>query len=287
MTSSPDHAVLLIACPDRQGIVAAVTRFIAEHRGNIVDLEQHVDTESATFLMRVEWARAGFTLEPTQFGHAFAGVASTFAMIWDLRLTARRARLALWVTREPHCLYDLLARYRSHELNADIPLVVSNHDTLRPLAEQFGLPFQVIPVTPDTKAEAEGRALALMREHRIDTLVLARYMQIIGPGLIQAYPHRIINIHHSFLPAFPGARPYHSAYERGVKIIGATSHYVTEELDRGPIIEQDVVHVSHKDGVADLIRKGRDLEKVVLARAVTAHLEHRVLVVGNRTVVFS
>lgn len=287
MTSSPDHAVLLIACPDRQGIVAAVTRFIAEHRGNIVDLEQHVDTESATFLMRVEWARAGFTLEPTQFDHAFAGVASTFAMIWDLRLTARRARLALWVTREPHCLYDLLARYRSHELNADIPLVVSNHDTLRPLAEQFGLPFQVIPVTPDTKAEAEGRALALMREHRIDTLVLARYMQIIGPGLIQAYPHRIINIHHSFLPAFPGARPYHSAYERGVKIIGATSHYVTEELDRGPIIEQDVVHVSHKDGVADLIRKGRDLEKVVLARAVTAHLEHRVLVVGNRTVVFS
>lgn len=287
MTTSPDHAVLLIACPDRQGIVAAVTRFIAEHHGNIVDLEQHVDTESATFLMRVEWARAGFTLEPTQFGHAFAGVASTFAMIWDLRLTARRARLALWVTREPHCLYDLLARYRSHELNADIPLVVSNHDTLRPLAEQFGLPFQVIPVTPDTKAEAEGRALALMREHRIDTLVLARYMQIIGPGLIQAYPHRIINIHHSFLPAFPGARPYHSAYERGVKIIGATSHYVTEELDRGPIIEQDVVHVSHKDGVADLIRKGRDLEKVVLARAVTAHLEHRVLVVGNRTVVFS
>lgn len=287
MTTSPDHAVLLIACPDRQGIVAAVTRFIAEHHGNIVDLEQHVDTESATFLMRVEWARAGFTLEPGQFGHAFNRVASTFAMTWDLRLTARRARLALWVTREPHCLYDLLARYRSHELNADIPLVVSNHDTLRPLAEQFGLSFHVIPVTPDSKADAERRALTLLQEHRIDALVLARYMQIIGPGLIQAYPHRIINIHHSFLPAFPGARPYHSAYERGVKIIGATSHYVTEELDRGPIIEQDVVHVSHKDGVADLIRKGRDLEKVVLARAVTAHLEHRVLVVGNRTVVFS
>lgn len=287
MTTPPDHAVLLIACPDRQGIVAAVTRFIAEQHGNIVDLEQHVDPEQTTFLMRVEWALAGFTLDLGQFGRAFAAVATPFAMTWDLRLTAQRSRIALWVTSEPHCLYDLLARYRSNELNADIPLVVSNHETLRPLADQFGLPFQVLSVTPDTKADAEERALALMREHRIDTLVLARYMQIIGPGLIRAFPNRIINIHHSFLPAFPGARPYHSAYERGVKIIGATSHYVTEELDRGPIIEQDVVHVSHKDGVADLIRKGRDLEKVVLARAVAAHLEHRVLVVGNRTVVFS
>ena len=287
MTASPEHAVLLIACPDRQGIVAAVTRFIATHHGNIVDLEQHVDPEPAVFLMRVEWALSGFDLAPDRFGDAFAEVAQTFNMTWELRQTARRPRLAIWVTREPHCLYDLLARYRSGEWNAEIPLVLSNHEALRPLADQFGLPFHVLPVTPETKATVEARQLDLMREQRIDTIVLARYMQIVGPALIAAYPHRIINIHHSFLPAFPGARPYHSAYERGVKIIGATSHYVTEELDRGPIIEQDVTRVTHKDSVAELIRKGRDLEKVVLARAVAAHLEHRVLVVGNRTVVFS
>ena len=287
MTASPEHAVLLIACPDRQGIVAAVTRFIATHHGNIVDLEQHVDPEPAVFLMRVEWALSGFDLATDRFGDAFAEVAQTFNMTWELRQTARRPRLAIWVTREPHCLYDLLARYRSGEWNAEIPLVLSNHEALRPLADQFGLPFHVLPVTPETKATVEARQLDLMREQRIDTIVLARYMQIVGPALIAAYPHRIINIHHSFLPAFPGARPYHSAYERGVKIIGATSHYVTEELDRGPIIEQDVTRVTHKDSVAELIRKGRDLEKVVLARAVAAHLEHRVLVVGNRTVVFS
>ena len=287
MTTSSDQAVLLISCPDRQGIVAAVTRFIANHYGNIVDLEQHVDTEQATFLMRVAWMLDGFSLTPDQFGGAFEEVARSFSMTWELRRTALRPRLAIWVTREPHCLYDLLARYRSGEWNADIPLVLSNHDTLRPLAEQFGLPFHVLPVTPETRAEAEARQLDLMRQHQINTIVLARYMQIVGPDLIGAYPNRIINIHHSFLPAFPGARPYHSAHERGVKIIGATSHYVTAELDRGPIIEQDVVRVSHKDSVADLMHKGRDLEKVVLARAVTAHLEHRVLVVGNRTVVFS
>lgn len=287
MTASSNHAVLLIACPDRTGIVAAVTQFIATHHGNIVDLEQHVDPEHATFLMRVEWVQEGFHLTPDQFGPAFAGVATAFAMTWELRLTARRARMALWVSREPHCFYDLLARYRSGEWAVEIPLVVSNHEVLRPLADQFGLPFHVFPITAETKAGAEAAELALMREHRIDTLVLARYMQIVGPTLVEAYPNRIINIHHSFLPAFPGARPYHSAYERGVKIIGATSHYVTTELDHGPIIEQDVARASHKDSVSDLIRKGRDLEKVVLARAVTAHLEHRVLVVGNRTVVFS
>ena len=279
--------MLLIACPDRQGIVAAVTKFIATHRGNIVDLEQHVDPEQATFLMRVEWALSGFDLEPDRFGAAFAEVATTFAMKWELRLTSHRARMAIWVSREPHCLYDLMARYRSGEWGADIPLVVSNHEVLRPLADQFGLPFHVFSVTPESKADAEAGQLDLMREHGIDTIVLARYMQIVGPTLIEAFPNRIINIHHSFLPAFPGARPYHSAYERGVKIIGATSHYVTVELDRGPIIEQDVARASHKDSVQDLIRKGRDLEKVVLARAVTNHLEHRVLVVGNRTVVFS
>jgi formyltetrahydrofolate deformylase len=287
MIASSDNAILLIACPDREGIVAAVTHFIATHHGNIVDLEQHVDPEHATFLMRVEWAATGFTLEANAFGAAFAKVADPFAMTWELRQMARRPRMAIWVSREPHCLYDLLARYRSGEWSVDVPLVLGNHDTLRPLADQFGIPFHHVPITPETKAATEATELALMRDQGIDTIVLARYMQIVGPTLIDAYPNRLINIHHSFLPAFPGARPYHSAYERGVKIIGATSHYVTAELDCGPIIEQDVTRVSHKDSVPDLIRKGRDLEKVVLARAITAHLEHRLLVVGNRTVVFS
>ncbi len=287
MTASTNNAILLIACPDRQGIVAAVTQFIAAHHGNIVDLEQHVDPEHATFLMRVEWSAAGFDLDAARFGAAFAPVANPFGMTWELRQAARRTRMAIWVSREPHCLYDLMARYRSGEWAVDIPLVLGNHETLRPLADQFGLPFHLFPITPETRADQEARELALMREQGIDLIVLARYMQIVGPTLISASPSRIINIHHSFLPAFPGAKPYHSAYERGVKIIGATSHYVTAELDRGPIIEQDVARASHKDSVQDLIRKGRDLEKVVLARAIAAHLEHRVLVVGNRTVIFS
>lgn len=287
MTNAPGNSILLIACPDRQGIVAAITQFIAAHHGNILDLEQHVDPEHATFLMRVEWAGAGFNLAAADFAEAFAPVATAFEMKWELRQASRRLRMAIWVSREPHCLYDLLARYRSGEWSVEIPLVLGNHEALRPLAEQFGLPFHLFPITAETKADQEARELVLMREQGIDTIVLARYMQIVSPTLIDAYPNRIINIHHSFLPAFPGAKPYHSAYERGVKIIGATSHYVTAELDRGPIIEQDVARASHKDSVQDLIRKGRDLEKVVLARAIAAHLEHRVLVVGNRTVVFS
>jgi len=286
MTASTGHAVLLISCPDRQGIVAAVTRFIATHRGNIMDLEQHVDPEQATFLMRVEWALSGFDLEPDRFGAAFAEVATSFAMTWELRLTSQRARMAIWVSREPHCLYDLMARYRSGEWGADIPLVVSNHEVLRPLADQFGLPFHVFSVTPESKGDAEAGQLALMREHRIDTIVLARYMQIVGPTLIDAFPHRIINIHHSFLPAFHGAKPYHRAFERGVKLIGATAHYVTEVLDDGPIIEQDVTRISHRDSLEDLINKGADLEKVVLSRAVKWHLDNRVLVYANKTVVF-
>ncbi len=287
MNQHADSAILLIACPDQRGLVAAVTAFLAQHGGNVLDLEQHVDPEHAQFLMRVEWARDGFGLALGDFAAAFDPIARPRAMDWQLRFARDRARVAVWVSREPHCLYDLLARYRSGEWSAEIPLVVGNHDTLRPLADQFGIPFHHVPITTENRAAREPDLLALMQAERIDTIVLARYMQIVGPRLIAAYPGRIINIHHSFLPAFPGARPYHSAYERGVKIIGATSHYVTEELDRGPIIEQDVVRVTHKDSVADLIRKGRDLEKIVLARAVTAHLDHRVLTVGNRTVVFS
>lgn len=283
----PIHsAVLLISCPDGQGIVAAVTAFIAEHRGNILDLEQHVDAEQSAFFMRLEWDQAGFDVPAAEFATRFEPVAQRFRMTWEVRRRDARARLAVFVTKEPHCLYDLLARQRSGEWDADLALIVSNHETLRPQAAQFGVPFHVFPMTKETKADQEQRELALLQQHGIDTVVLARYMQIISPDFIRRYPNRIINIHHSFLPAFAGAKPYHAAHERGVKIIGATSHYVTEHLDQGPIIEQDVVRVTHKDSVEDMVRKGRDIEKLVLARAVTAHLEHRVLVYGNRTVVF-
>lgn len=282
----PSSAVLLISCPDRQGIVAAVTAFIAEHHGNILDLEQHVDEEHAAFFMRVEWDLATFDVPGEDFARRFEPVAERFRMTWTLRRRERRARMAIFVTKEAHCLYDLLARQRSGEWQADVALIVSNHETLRAQVEPFGVPFHVFPITRETKAEQEASEIALLEQERVDTVVLARYMQIVGAAFVARFPHRIINIHHSFLPAFAGARPYHAAHERGVKIIGATSHYVTEQLDQGPIIEQDVVRVSHKDSVEDMVRKGRDIEKLVLARAVTAHLEHRVLVYGNRTVVF-
>ena len=279
-------AVLLISCPDRQGIVAAVTAFIAEHRGNILDLEQYVDAEQSAFFMRLEWDLASFDLADGDFSRRFEPVARKFQMTWEVRRRDRRPRLAIFVTREAHCLYDLLARHRSGEWDADIALIVSNHESLRPQAEQFAVPFHVFPITKETRAAQEARELELRERERIDLVILARYMQILGPSFIQRFPNRIINIHHSFLPAFAGAKPYHAAHERGVKIIGATSHYVTEQLDQGPIIEQDVARVSHKDSVEDLIREGRDIEKLVLARAIAAHLEHRVLVYGRRTVVF-
>lgn len=283
---SPSSLVLLISCPDRPGIVAAVTAFIFRHRGNILDLEQHVDDEDNTFFMRVQVARAGLRLTPPQFARRFAPVAERFRMTWSLRRSDVKLRIAVLATREPHCLYDVLARHATGEWNAEIPLVASNRRDLAPVARRFGIPFHVLPVTPDTRRAQERRLLALLRRHRVDTVVLARYMQILSESFVARFPNRIVNIHHSFLPSFAGARPYHAAYERGVKIIGATSHYVTAELDRGPIIEQDVIRVSHRESVADLIRKGKDVEKVVLARAITAHTEHRVLVFRNRTVVF-
>ncbi|MCX7817762.1 MAG: formyltetrahydrofolate deformylase [Kiritimatiellae bacterium] len=281
-----DSFVLLASCPDRPGIVAAVTTFIARHGGNILDLEQHVAAEDQMFFMRVEIAHAGFQLSADEFAAAFAPVAQTFAMTWQLRDASLRQRMAIAVTREPHCLYDILARWQSGEWAVDIPLVFSNRDDLRPVVEQFGIPLHVFPKTPETREAQERRELELLEAHRVDFIVLARYMQILSPAFVARFPNRILNIHHSFLPAFAGARPYHAAYERGVKIVGATSHYVTDELDRGPIIEQDVIRISHKDSVADMIRKGRDNEKVVLARAIRAHLEHRILVYRNRTVVF-
>jgi formyltetrahydrofolate deformylase len=279
-------AVLLISCRDQKGLVAGVSDFLYRHNGNIIHADQHTDREEGVFLQRVEWELAGFDLPREAIGETFRPVAERFEMRWTLRFSDEVPRVAVFASTLAHCLYDLLARWRMGEFRAEVPLIVSNHDTLAPIAEQFGVPYEQYEITSQTKAEQEGRILRRLQEERIDAVVLARYMQILGPELVRCYRNRIINIHHSFLPAFAGARPYHQAHERGVKVIGATAHYVTEELDQGPIIEQDVVRVSHRDSVADLIRKGRDLEKVVLARAVDLHLRNRILVYGNKTVVF-
>ena len=280
-------AILLVHCADQRGLVAAISDFIARHGGNIIDLDQHTDFRDGVFLLRAEWELAGFRLAPERIGEVFAeSIAEPFDMAWELHFPERMPRMAVFVSRLPHCLYDLLSRCQSGEWRVDVPVVISNHEDLRPVAEQFGVPFRVFPITKDNKAEQEAAELELLREQRVDFAVLARYMQVLSPQMIQALPRRIINIHHSFLPAFPGARPYHSAHARGVKIIGASSHYVTEELDAGPIICQDVAHVTHRDSVEDLVRRGRDLEKVVLARAVWHHLQHNVICYGNRTVVF-
>ncbi len=286
VSSEPPSAILLIHCPDRQGIVAAVTDFIATHHGNILHLEQHVDAEHQVFFMRVMWDLRGFALANDEIGAVFRQrIAERFAMQWLLSFSSERLRMAVFVSRLPHCLYDILARYQT-EWAVEIPLIVSNHTELEPIARRFDIPYHVFEITRENKQAQEQRQLTLLHEQRIDLVVLARYMQIISDSFVAHYPNRIINIHHSFLPAFPGARPYHSAHERGVKIIGATSHYVTADLDAGPIIEQDVVRVSHRNTVADMIRLGRDLEKVVLSRAVWYHLQRKILVYGNRTVIF-
>lgn len=286
MTKEPTTAVLLLSCRDQKGLVAAVSDFLYRNNGNIIHADQHTDQEEGVFLQRVEWELADFVIPRDEIAEAFRPIAERFGMTWSLRFSDQVPRVAIFVSRLAHCMYDLLARWRMGELRAEIPLVVSNHPDLRPVAEGFGIAYHHFPVTAESKAAQEARVLALLEAERIDVVVLARYMQLLGPGFVARYRDRIINIHHSFLPAFAGARPYHQAHERGVKVIGATAHYVTEELDQGPIIEQDVVRVSHRDSVADLIRKGRDLEKVVLARAVDLHLRHRVIVYGNKTVVF-
>ena len=281
-------ATLLMHCPDRPGVVAAVTRFLAEHGANVIDLDQHVDRAEGVFFMRVKWELDGFGLDAERFAEPFeAAIARDFQATWQLHHDPQPIRMAVFVSKMPHCLYDLLSRWQSGEWRVDIPLIISNHETLRPVAEQFGLPFHCYPITAETKAEQEAREIALLREHGVDLVVLARYMQVVSPQLIDAFPQRIINIHHSFLPAFAGAKPYHAAHARGVKIIGATSHYVTEDLDAGPIIEQDVTRISHRDSVGELVRKGQDLEKLVLARGVWAHLQRQTLVYRNRTIVFS
>jgi formyltetrahydrofolate deformylase len=281
-------ATLLVYCPDQPGIVVAITDFIFRNAGNILFLDQHVDREQQVFFLRVEWDLERFAIAAGDIGSQFVGqVAGRFGMHWELYFSDEVPRMALFVSKLPHCFYDILARYESGEWRVEIPLVISNHPDLREATERLGIDFHHLPVTQENRSDQEQRQLVLLQQYGIDFVVLARYMQILGGAFIDQYPERIINIHHSFLPAFPGGRPYHSAHERGVKIIGATSHYVTAELDAGPIIEQDVVHVSHKDSVEDMVRMGRDLEKIVLARAVWHQLRRDVLVYRNRTVIFA
>lgn len=280
------RATLLISCPDQIGIVAAVASFIQERSGNIIHSDQHTDPDSGVFYMRVEWEMADATSAFCEVQQAFSPLAERFDMQFELRFAHERKRVAIMVSKQDHCLWDLLLRHKSGELRMDVPVVLSNHPNLGPVAEAFGIPYRHIPVSAETKPQAEEHIQAALSELRVDLVVLARYMQILSSEFVQRWPNRIINIHHSFLPAFTGARPYHQAYERGVKIIGATSHYVTADLDEGPIIRQDVAQVSHRHTVGDMIRTGRDLEKVVLAHALRLHLADRVLVYGRKTVVF-
>lgn len=284
-----DHAsaILLICCPDQPGLICAVTDFLMRHNGNILELEQHTDQKENAFFMRVKWALDGFQIPRDQISEKFSLLAARHQMKAELHFSDYRPRMAIFTSKFPHCIHDLLARWHAGECPVEIPLIVSNHMDLEPLANMYGIDYHHIPITKETKAEQEVKTLDLMREYNIDLIVLARYMQILSNSFCASFPNRIINIHHSFLPAFVGAKPYHSAHQRGVKIIGATSHYATSDLDEGPIIEQEVMRVSHKDSVESLIRKGRDLEKVVLSRAVWAHLQHKVLAYKNRTVVFS
>jgi formyltetrahydrofolate deformylase len=279
-------AVLLITCPDAKGIVAAVSEFLYTHDANILHADQHQDAERKLFFMRVEWELAGFALDTPALLERFRPVAERFRM--DVRCERQDvpARVALFVSKYDHCLQDLLYRHQSGELACEIPLVVGNHPDAERWAKFHNVPFHHVPVEPGRKADAEAKQFELLEAHDIDLVVLARYMQVLSPEFVRRYPHRVINVHHSFLPAFVGAKPYHRAFERGVKLIGATSHYVTEDLDEGPIIEQDVVRISHRDGLGDLLEKGRDLEKAVLSRAVRWHIDHRILVYDRKTVVF-
>ena len=284
-SGSDGSAVLLLSCKDRTGLISRMSHFVFEHGGNIVDLDEHVDGEY--FFLRIAWEMKNFSIPESEVRVAFTPLAKEFNATWQISFTSRKQRVALFVSRLDHCLQEILWRQRMGEFDVEICHVISNHEDLRPLAEQYGLPYAVFPITNDNRSEQEKKELSLLKEHGIDTIVLARYMQVLSPEFVEHYPNQIINIHHSFLPAFAGRDPYRQAYERGVKIIGATSHYVTKDLDEGPIIEQDIVRISHKDGVSDLVRKGRDLERMILARALYFHAQHRILVHGMKTIVFA
>ena len=284
--NSGDTATLLISCPDHRGIVAEVTHFIFTYNGNILHSDQHNDDETGTFFMRIEWDLKDFSIKKDKIAQAFEAIAEKFKMEWHLEFSTRVTKMAIFVSRFDHCLWDLMTRQRSGELDAEVVCIISNHTDCQSIAEYFKVPYYHLPVSRDKKAEDETRQWEILKKHKVDLIVLARYMQILSDAFVQRYKNRIINIHHSFLPAFIGAKPYHQAYSRGVKIIGATSHYVTADLDQGPIIEQDVTRISHRDTVTDLVQKGKNLEKMVLSRAVRLHLDHKILVFGNKTVVF-
>ena len=279
-------ATLLISCPDRKGLLATIANFLMAYNANILHADQHQDSSENLFLMRVEWDLAGFTLPVENFSAAFQPIAAENGMTWRIALSQHKPRMAVFVSKYEHCLVDLIHRWRVGELNCDIPLVISNHEECRRLVEFSGIPFHVIPVTKDNKAEAEAEQWRLLEAAGVDFIVLARYMQVLSPSFVERYTNNVINIHHSFLPAFDGAKPYHRAFARGVKLIGATGHYVTEMLDEGPIIEQEVMRISHRDDVEDLVQKGRDLERIVLSRAVRWHIENRILAYANKTVIF-
>ena len=280
-------AILLLHCPDQQGIISEMTKFITDNKGNIVYLDQYVDRQDGMFFMRIEWELDDFLIPREKIEEYVTTLyAQRYHMTFNLYFNDIRPRMAIFVSKMSHCLYDMLARWSADEWNVDIPLIVSNHEDLRPVAEKFGIAYHVFNITPENKAAQEAAELDLLRKNNVTFIVLARYMQVISDEFIKAYPDRIINIHHSFLPAFVGAKPYHQAFDRGVKIIGATSHYVTSELDAGPIIEQDVARITHKDSVESIISKGKDLEKIVLSRAVLKHIDRKVMVYKNKTVVF-
>ena len=278
---------LLIHCPDKKGLVAIITEFIYKNNGNILYLDQHVDPHKKVFFMRVEWELSGFNIPPSKIKDYFKTlIADQLDLNWKIYFSDEIPKMAIFASKSSHCLYDILSRYQDGEYQIEIPLIISNHQNLEPIAQRFNIPYFYFPIKKDNKLEVELKQLAILNEHNINFIVLARYMQILSPDFISHYRDKIINIHHSFLPAFPGAKPYHSAFEKGVKIIGATSHYVSEELDNGPIIEQDVVRISHRDSIEDLIRKGQDLEKVVLGRAIWLHLKRKILIYNNRSIVF-
>ncbi len=280
------NAILLISCPDRKGILAKITNFIYKNNGNIEHADQHIDTQTNIFFMRIEWSLKDFKIPPDKISEEFNPIAREFNMKWSLHFTDQILRMAIFVSKHEHCLYDLLLRHKSGQFKCQIPLIISNHSNTKKIAEKFGINFFEFPITKENKITQEKKQIELLKGEKIDLIVLARYTQILTKQFVEKFPNRIINIHHSFLPAFKGKAPYKQAYQKGVKIIGATSHYVTEELDAGPIIEQDTVRISHRDSLKDLIRKGQDLEKVVLSRAVRWYLERKILVYNNKTVIF-
>lgn len=287
MKSNDNSAVILLYCPDKAGILAAVTEFINQHKGNILYLDQYVDRVEKMFFMRIKWDLTDFQIPKDKIQEYFQTLlASRYDMTFKLYFSEVKPRMAIFVSKMSHCLYDLLSRYAAGEWNVEIPLIISNHPDMEQVAKRYDIPYHYIPVTKETKAEQEAKELELLAQHAISFCVLARYMQVLSSDFISHYPNRVINIHHSFLPAFAGAKPYHAAHNRGVKIIGATSHYVTSDLDAGPIIQQDVTRISHHDTVDELIRKGRDLEKIVLSYAVEKHLDRKILSFNNKTVVF-